>query len=74
MKHKSNYLKSSISALALSLVLLENITPPDSTPGDPDSFPRQPVIEDENPAPENGEDEGLQPLSDLDEKVKKLET
>ncbi len=74
MKHKSNYLKSSVSALALSLVLLGNITPPGSALGDPDSFPRQPVIEDENSTHGNGEEEGFQPLSDLDEKEKRLES
>lgn len=73
MKHKPNYLKSSMSALALSLALLGGIPQPGPIPGSTNPSTERPTIEDGNLTPGNDEDEGLQPLSDLDEREKMIE-
>lgn len=70
MKRKSNYLKSAVPALALSLILLGSITQPSP---EPESFPRQPAIGEEIQNPEDSDGTEIQPLSDLDDKEKMKE-
>lgn len=71
MKLKPDYLKSTVPALALSLFLLGGTAPAGPAPEAPSPFPAKPLIEEENPE-SNDEEEGIQPLSDLDE-IKKTD-
>ena len=71
MKHKFNSLKSALPALALSLVLSGGVTLPDTATENPENFPQQPSMEEEKP--DWNDENGCQPLSDLDERVTKLE-
>ena len=71
MKHKFNSLKSTLPALALSLVLSGGVILPDTTAENPENFPQQPSIEEENP--DWNDEDSCQPLSDLGEIITKLE-
>lgn len=67
MKRTFIYQKSSLTALALLLALLEGFASPASAPEDPKFFPRPPVIGEESPTPKHDEEKGIQPFSDQDE-------
>lgn len=69
MKHKNQKFQSLLTTLVLTLFLSGGLTLPGIAPGRP--IPKEPPVEEEGP--EEDEGDGIQPLSDLDKPVTKVE-
>ncbi len=63
MKNKKQQLKSALTPLALALALAGNLALPSTWPKDPNPIFQQIPVEDE--------DDGIQPLSDVDKPITK---
>lgn len=63
MRNKKQHLKSTLSTLALALALTGNLALPGTWPEDPNPIFQQIPVEDE--------DDGIQPLSDVDKPITK---
>lgn len=72
MKNKKQQLKSVLSTLALALALAGNLALPDASLEDPNSILPQIPVEDE--VPERDEEDGVRPLTDIDEPITRFDT
>lgn len=69
MKNKNQKLQSLLTTLVMTLILSGGLTLPGIVPGRP--IPTEPPVEGEGP--EDEDEGGIQPLSDLDAPVTKIE-